>query len=134
MSELERVRQDLDDLTALLAAASTIDADDPVYLRLHEIEIELAATEVSAQRLDPRVAIEFVTHKVSSLDEMMTHLAKDVLGYYGLVADPEGANEPPVGGERMRLARSRLLAMRAADADAIMTLKETLAKFIGAAD
>lgn len=120
-----------DELQAMLGVDDSIDADDPLWIRLAEVDIELQAAESTGLRSAPdNVLSDIVRLKLIEIDRQLSDIARDVLGYYALVKEPRGANEPPVGGERARLLRSRFLDARLEDELESMRLRQNLFRFL----
>ncbi len=109
----------------------TLARDDPVWLRLAGIDIELGAAEITLSRTDAgSAASEAARLKLQDVDTEMTALARDVLGYLSLVPDHPGDNEPPIGGEQAKRLRSRFLAMRLPDEVAVMETRGRIASWL----
>ena len=131
MTDIANTRSLLGEFSQLLGVDETIDEEDPLWLQLAEIDIELTAAEVSEQRTDVHDPVrDTVRLKLIELNERMMFLAQDILGYYALVDEPPGSNEPPVGGDRAKRLRSHFLESKIGDQLEVMRLRDGLIRFL----
>lgn len=130
MTQAADIRAAYNELREAVGVDASIDAEDDLWLRLSEVDIELKAAEVTLARSDDEPVRQTAALKLHDIDGRLAELARDVLGYYALVAEPEGANEPPVGGEPVRRLRSRFLAARLDDEIEVIDIRDRLAAWL----
>lgn len=131
MIDADDMRTSFTLLKDAIGVDDTLAQDDPVWLRLAGIDIELGAAEITLSRADAgSAASESARLKLLDVDAEMTALARDVLGYLALVPDLPGDNEPPIGGQQAKRLRSRFLAMKLPDEVAVMETRGRIAAWL----
>lgn len=129
-AEIDHSRAALRELQSLLHM-DEIAPDDELNLRTADIEIDLAGLEVTAQRTPPdSVRWNAIVLGCSHMDRRIAELVMEILAYYSLPAEPEGANEPAVGPAHARRLRSKYLKRLAGDEARLTQLRDELAAFL----
>jgi len=88
-----------DNLAAVQQIIQELKLEDDVSLarQLAQIQIELDGVSVNHQDNDART-VRYLEHiHRSNMTAQLESLVRGALGYYALVAQPKGSNEPPIG-------------------------------------
>lgn len=97
-------------------------------LRLSDIEIVLKSVEaMAADRRQDGVRRRIVSLRSIEIGCDIAGLSVDLLAWYALAADPQGNNEPTIGGERARQLRKRCREQLSIDGAELLRLRDELA-------
>lgn len=125
-TQLHKTLTELETLLELNAAP----ADDDLVRRWASLDIRITALEVTEARADLQFRNAVVKLTVEELNREIAQLVMDLLGWYALPDEPEGANEAPVGTDQARRLRSRYLAQLVTDETRRVALKDELAALL----
>lgn len=122
--------------TAILELKSTlidsgIDRNDPLFLRFAEIEIEASALLLAPPGATPddiRVKLDEIAR--SSLEQRLSDVATDFLGWYLLPDETRGQNEAPIGPVHARKIRQQFHKRWIADSALHLQLRDEVADFL----
>lgn len=130
MTSIEDTREALAELKAALRVDRSVCRDDPVWLRLAGIEIDLEALDATRMTARESAADRMIELGTPELDRRLAALASDLLAFYALPLPQRGDNEPPLAGHRLRELHGELLRRGLPDETERVRLRDELASFL----